>query len=160
GVDADHDGDFGDPGDQLPDIDANTDVVVGRFLSPGDLTDFDVSADGKRLFVADGQPKNFNGEIDTEPNTGLHGPFYGVGGVGTDGALQADAAGGLLIADLATLVPVPLVDMAPQDGLDDRVLVRLNTPTDDTDTPSTRVRLAEQLAFTQTVITLEQGRAV
>ncbi len=54
GYDAIADGDFGDPGDWLPDIRAETDIVVGRVVTPGDTTDFAVSSDNAYIFVADG----------------------------------------------------------------------------------------------------------
>jgi RHS repeat-associated protein len=160
GLDANNDGDYNDPGDEIPDIDRDFDIVLGRFLTPGNTTDFDVNANGTLLFIADGLPLDFNDSTDTEPHTGLTGPYYGVGGVGPTGILQADAAGGLLIGNMSHLQAVPLVDVAPADGLDDRVLVRINTPRDDTSTSSTRVRLAEGLRFTQRVLRLVDGQEI
>ncbi|MCI0636460.1 MAG: hypothetical protein L0206_21460, partial [Actinobacteria bacterium] len=154
GVDANGDGDFGDPGDLLPDIKTETELVLGRVVTPGVNSGFTVSPDGRRLFVAEGFPIDANQQVDQEPNTGLTGKFYGVRGLDSFGNFVADTSGGIAIVDISQLDPVPLIDSAPRDGLDDRVLSRINTPLDDTGTSSTRVLLAEQLAY------LERVRAI
>ncbi len=141
------DGDFGDPGDELPDIGRNTSIVIGRFVSPGDTTHFDVDAAGGLVYIADGQPRDWNG----------NGDFTDVGFVDSLGVRRADAAG-LAIADLralerdlADISALPLIDRLPLDGLDDRVVSRLNVPAAGTRTPSSRIRLAEGLLHKELV---------